>query len=408
MSPISTAHLNPNGHTFCLSSSESGIFIPILFNNTRPISVKYSLTPPGYNEDEANVKVEYFDLNAKDLKAIEQSRIDELPVKTIPDNHDTDEYDEYDDDGEGDTAGQNIYFPLQKTQSLAHIRITKPGTIRLMRVLEMSNVESRIGYPSEVTVVPCPRVQFVEDVALAGEQDIRCAKRNSNLELIIDMYGVPPLTLRWSKVVNGKREDFSVDGIEPGHDHSEQSSPGVLATIERGRSSVVHNLKIPLTVSLESPGTHLYALEEIVDGPGNNVHVGSDLYPLTFLDTSKNGHSHKPALDPKLTHSLVVLRRPTVSFKHCGPGSPTRLLIGSEAPLTISAHDSDTLDTPWEVNLKYQPIDGDGGKRFKPWKKTLKTLTDKKELVVSATAPGEYTILSVKGKVQSSSKYSFC
>lgn len=91
-----------------------------------------------------------------------------------------------------------------------------------------------------------------------------------------------------------------------------------------------------------------------------------------------------------------------MSFKYCGPGSPTSLLVGDEASLTVSAKDSDALDGPWEVSIKYQPptdLEKGGGKRFKPWKKTLKTQQDRKDLKFGANAPGEYTITGVRGRV---------
>jgi nucleoporin POM152 len=79
--------------------------------------------------------------------------------------------------------------------------------------------------------------------------------------------------------------------------------------------------------------------------------------------------------------------------------------------LTISANEADALDAPWEVAVVYRPPSGDeldgvsgsglGGKRYKSWKKSLSTQKEKKELVLRASAPGEYTILGVRGKVGS-------
>src|ERR1700722_2514855 len=399
MSPISTAQLNPNGHTFCLSPSGSGVLIPILLNNTSPLSVKYTLMPLGYTEES---QVESFELSPKDLKAIEDARISSLPAnRAAITAHGTDDYDEYDDDEDssGTNTGYNIQSTLQKTQSLVHLRITKPGTLRLIRVLEGASNEARIVYPAEVTVVPCPRVHFVEDVPSAVDQDVRCARQNSDLELKVDIYGVPPLTLRWIRRVDGTSQHFLVEGIESGHDHPHQPREGASAK-EKDEKDVARNLRIPLTVSLELLGLHVYALEEIVDGFGNVVQVGHESHSLPHLDPHKNELDRKPtSINLNATRSLVVLRRPTVSFQHCQPGHPTSLLICSEAPLTISAHDSDALDAPWEVVLKYRPIDGDTGKRLRSWKKTFEILQGTRELVVKASAPGEYTILTVKGKV---------
>ena len=71
--------------------------------------------------------------------------------------------------------------------------------------------------------------------------------------------------------------------------------------------------------------------------------------------------------------------------------------------MTISAGEADPTDAPWDVEVVYRPFDGDGsgegGKRYKAWKKSLTTLKGKSELSLRASAPGEYTIVGVKGKV---------
>jgi nucleoporin POM152 len=400
MSPVSTAQLNPNGLTYCLAPPGNSILIPVLLNNTTPLNVRYSLLPLGYTDGEPLDNVENFELNAKDLKAIEKARVESLPLvrQASFQQRDSDEYDEYDDDDEV-AETQNAHSTLQKSQSLTHIRITKPGRLRLLRVLDMSNTEARILHPTEIVVAPCPHVQFVDDATPSQGHDVHCAGQNTDLELIIDIHGVPPLSLRWSMSVNGRKEHFLVEGIEGGHDHREHSPHSVVALKQSDKGDVPQDLKIPLAISLDAPGRHEYALEEVIDGLGNIIPVNPEVHTSIHPDSEKNGLDRRTGMvNSKIIRSLVVLRRPAMSFKHCGPGSPTPLLVGSEAPLVISAKDADLLDAPWEVILKYQPEDN--SRRPKPWKKTLKTLQDEMELSFMANAPGEYTILGVKGKVR--------
>jgi nucleoporin POM152 len=176
----------------------------------------------------------------------------------------------------------------------------------------------------------------------------------------------------------------------------------------RKKSKVPRELKVPLEVSLDAVGRHTYVLEEIIDGFGNVIylehhpHTPSSSHKLPFLFHDPNTTTP----NTKTTRSLSVLRRPSISFKHCGPGSPTPLLIGSEAPLTIAANEAaaDEMDSPWDVEVVYRPfggsdVEGEGGKRYKAWKKSLKTMKGKRELSLRASAPGEYTIVGVKGKV---------
>src|ERR1700729_4197333 len=62
MSPISTAHLNPHAHTFCLSPHTGNtVLIPILLNNTEVVAnVRYTITPLGYVDGQG--KIEYVEL----------------------------------------------------------------------------------------------------------------------------------------------------------------------------------------------------------------------------------------------------------------------------------------------------------------------------------------------------------
>lgn len=372
MSPISTAQLNPYAEAFCLESPGSAVLIPILLNNTAPIGIRYTLLPLGHGESqEAIGKVETYDLNAKDIRAIEQSRQESLELtRTNANKRDVNDpdYDEYDDGEEEDTVDSSANA-LQKSQTLAHARVTKPGTLRLERVIDSADFDARLAYPLEVVIAPCPKAEFVPDDISRGD-NIKCAAPGvvsghkgptpgEDVNFNLDIFGVPPLSLRWYEDVNGRREYFTVEGIV-----SDQA---------RGISEVPQKLQIPLTVSLGAIGTHTYALEHVMDRYGNSV------TPTHSLMT---------------TRTITVLRRPSVSFKTCGPGRPSSLLIGSETQVAITTHSSDPLDGLWDVGVRYMPSD----KRHEGWEKQLKSQDSTKDIILHTNAPGEYTILGVRGK----------
>ena len=372
MSPISTAQLNPYAEAFCLETPGSAVLVPILLNNTTPIGIRYTLLPLGYGEGHEVVgKVETHDLNANDIRAVEQSRQESLELtRTNANKRDVNDpdYDEYDDDEE-EYSIESSANALQKSQTLVHVRIAKPGTLRLERVLDHANVDARLTYPLEVVIAPCPKVEFVPDDISRGDS-VRCASpgvvsRNKgpspgeDVNFSLDIFGVPPLSLRWHEDVNGRREYFTVEGI--------------VGDQARGISGVPQMLQIPLTVSLGAIGTHAYTLEHVVDRYGNSL---------------------TPALSPTTTRAITVLRRPSVSFKTCGPGRPSSLLIGSETPVAITTHSFDPLDELWDVGIRYTPSD----KTHKGWEKQLKTQDSANDIILRAGAPGEYTILGVKGK----------
>lgn len=384
MSPISTAHLNPDAFTFCLSPPSQSVLIPILVNNTTPANVRYSFTPLTYIEGQSGTgRIEHIELGGKDLKAIEQARLEGL--QSIRVQSADDDYEEDEDEATSTSDSQ-----LQKTQSLTHIRVTKPGTIRLERILDSSGAAARLAHPLEVTVVPCPTASYTDDSITQPASAVRCQGDTSGVDLTIDIRGVPPLSLRWSKYVDGKKENFLVEGIEDSDPTSRSHADS--RNVVRTPSKVPQMLKVPLSLSVESPGRVTFVLESVIDGMGNII-------PLDQGVTSESLH-REGALNSKTARSLNILRRPSVSFRNCGPGNPLSLLIGSEAPLSLQVTDLDPLDAPWDVDVKFDPSeDGkSGSKSVKPWKDTLQT--QQSSLSLSASAAGEYTILGIKGKVR--------
>jgi nucleoporin POM152 len=378
MSPISTAHLNPDAFTFCLSPPSDSVLIPILVNNTTPANVRYSFTPLTYIEGQSGSgRIDHIELGGKDLKAIEQARLEGLQSVRVYSADD--EYEEDEDDTPSTSDSQ-----LQKTQSLTHIRVTKPGTIRLERILDSSGVAARLAHPLEVTVVPCPTAYYTDDSIAQPANEVRCQGDTSGVDLAIDIRGVPPLSLRWSKYADGKKESFLVEGIEDS-DRSHADSRNVVRT----PSKTPQILKVPLSLSLDSLGRVTFVLESVIDGMGN----------IVPLDQGETLH-REVALNSKTAWSLNILRRPSISFRNCGSGNPVSLFIGSDAPLSLHVTDSDPLDAPWNVDVKFDPSeDGkNGGKFLKPWKDTFQT--HQSSLSLSASAAGEYTILGIRGKVR--------
>ncbi|KAF9056084.1 hypothetical protein BJ165DRAFT_1430770 [Panaeolus papilionaceus] len=387
MSPISTAHLNPQTQNFCLAPTSRYVFIPVVLNNTNVAGLRYSITPLG---SQTGRKPETHDMSLKDLKGVEQSYLDKLQLAAQPSSSakNNDDYDEYDDD-ESDT--QKTPSSLQKTQSLYHIMLSKPGIVRLERVFDSSNTDARLVI-SQAVVVPCPKVEFGEDEK-AAEQPIRCVGQDTDVQLKINVNGVPPLSLKWMRTVNGVREEFLVEGIEGDQrdvpeEREEPVSPSALTI--RGVAAP-QNVMVPLSVSLERPGTYLYALDEVIDGVGNVVKV----------DTSSNDLSKaEPASfsKTKTTRSFMILRKPAVSFSRCTSDNALPLLIGSETPIDIKSMNADELDGPWDVNLSYSPNKDDADNKHKSWNKVLKATSESSGLSVRVNAPGEYKINGIKGK----------
>ncbi|KAH8120086.1 hypothetical protein DFH11DRAFT_1558255 [Phellopilus nigrolimitatus] len=374
MSPISTAKLNPGGHTYCLSPPANMILIPVLLNNTKPSHIRYSVSIPGTE------KVDYVDLNARELRNIEQQRLEALKLTKASASADSEENsdDDWDDEDEDLAEGNNYLIgpssqELEKTQSVVHLKVTKPGTVRLERVLDSTTTNMARIFFGEVSVVPCPQAEFVPDSIVKGN-GIRCM--GSKEELAIKVFGVPPLSLKWHKEINGRREYFAVDRIE--------GMPN--------RQGQAHELRIPLDMPLDIAGLHEYVLDSLSDGLGNLRTLAPNPAART-TDASLR-------LSKETIRLVTVLRRAAVSFRDCAPGKPSSLLIGSETSLVIAAKEFDPEDGPWDVTVQYQPGQGAGAnkKASKPWLKSMTLPAGKSQFSLTASGPGEYSVVGVKGQ----------
>ena len=166
----------------------------MLLNNTKPAQIRYSIRDPDTG------KVDIIDVPLKELKAIEQARIESLQLTKIvppedPEVHNEDDWDAEDEheppsSGPAKTAGHSS--ELEKTQSLFHLKVAKPGIINLEQVIDLSTSSAARLHPNEAYIVPCPRAKFVEDRISAGLV-FQCA--GTKEELSVSVYGVPPLSL---------------------------------------------------------------------------------------------------------------------------------------------------------------------------------------------------------------------
>ncbi|THH04345.1 hypothetical protein EW146_g10202 [Bondarzewia mesenterica] len=307
---ISTAFLNPFGQTFCLPTPSNGVSIPLLLNNTSPQTVEYFLTPLGYVEGK-DAPPQKVVVHSRELRAIENARAEELRRVKGASRLDTDDYDYDEGDEDEEERDPHSTMRLQKTQCL-----------------------------------------FINGDAITRGDNVRCAApgvggiggEDRDFQLSLNVYGVPPVSFKWFKDINGKREYFTVEGIQGKHvDRPDGSRPSIAAA---------QDVYIPLTVSAEALGMHTYALES------------------------------------------VMVPTPPEHYMSCvGRLSRSRVAVLETLPPFV----------PWDVTIEYQPSPGldengkSANKRFRPWKKILTTQEVKRDLAVKTNTPGEYTIVDVKG-----------
>lgn len=188
------------------------VMVPVLLNNTKPSHIRYSVSLPGSD------RIDYVDLSSKELRSIEQQRLEasRQDSESISQAEDS-EVDWDDEDQESSTSRHHatrhtsLYPELEKTQSIVYIKVTKPGIIRLDRILDSTMPNMARIFPGEVHVVSCPEAEFTNDNVDKGK-GVLCA--GAKEELLVKVTGVPPLSLRWHRDINNRREYFDADRIE--------------------------------------------------------------------------------------------------------------------------------------------------------------------------------------------------
>lgn len=168
-------------------------------------------------------KTEYLELGSRELRSIEHQREEALQLSKRSAEEEKNDADWDAEDENEPTAQQSLQASqseLSSTQSMTYIKVTKPGSVRLERVIDSMTGNMARVFQREVIVVPCPHAEFLPDGVVKGDP-LRC--QGAQEELFVKVRGVPPLSLRWHREVSGRREDFLIDRIEGELDVSRDS-----------------------------------------------------------------------------------------------------------------------------------------------------------------------------------------
>ncbi|QRV80309.1 nucleoporin [Ceratobasidium sp. AG-Ba] len=397
LSPINTAKLNPRGQSYCLAPhTHNSAYIPIIFNNSQPHVLQFSISPLGDKGPRTYVNVTKGDLNSIESTRTKLMAHTQTPTPKRPRMilSEADEWDQLDDDSTTQQAKPHSddQLVLSKSERLAHIRVVQAGVVRLERVLDKTGADFRIKY-SEVVVVECPSVGFmpVED----EKKGKRCV--GDTEEASVRARGVAPLELKWALDVSPKtggaqsRQNFEIRGIE-GKEEIEGAP-------------VAQDLFIPLSLSFDTPGRHTYILTNLSDTIGNSVNPALPQHSFSV---------HRQTADSTLTHkrSYQVFDRPSAAFANCEPGKDISLLQGKDAEkLVVKARTVDPEDG-WGVDIAFTPdkapdadTSGIVGKVVEklspsasvPWTKFFPASPGAKVIEIPADETGTYSLLRVTG-----------
>ncbi|ORY99344.1 hypothetical protein BCR43DRAFT_489127 [Syncephalastrum racemosum] len=325
--PYGTAKLNPNDEFYCIPGNEVGqkdIFIPIVLNNTIPRSITVS---------------------------------------------------RYDFDTTSRTVSEHSGRDIQRATEIAHgkqgleyyyIRVRNPGVYKLENIVSKEGLDVRL-YSRQVYVFVCPTARFVpKDSAdyCKGEKE----------QLQLDVFGVPPLKVEYTRSINDKQTHLKLDRIQPDtfdsplaripgglrHADPEFFSPLTHTSYDWG---AMQHLSLDMNLTFDQDGEYRYQIQRIVDGAGNTIEF-------------ENGYQQH----------FSVHRQPQVSFE-CSATDPVDLLIGKNAvdlPLKLKG------SHPYKLEYEFVSPDNDAQRQLVELKDTSAAL--------KATAPGEYRLLKVSDR----------
>lgn len=281
--------MNPENLPFCLASPALGVFIPILLNNTKtpPSFISYSVAALADQGPRT-----YVNVTSRELKKMQSSAAlliaEQEKLYGSSSSYMDGELDEDDefaaDDGTvelykkrrvaepskeqqlvlpSSTSSFRSKLPLSKTEQFVYLRVTRPGLIRLERLLDPSGTDARIRRRVdhvEATVVECPSAQF-EDDNISKVQCIGSAVKDAT----ISVRGTAPMTLKWHYLdAAGHKKPSIVEGIKGTTEVSPYELLKLLYGItdifiyfiQADRLPLAQDVKIPLALHLDSPGVH--------------------------------------------------------------------------------------------------------------------------------------------------------
>ncbi|KAI9752796.1 MAG: hypothetical protein M4579_005471 [Chaenotheca gracillima] len=307
--PEGSAALNPEALPFCLDSSKTSASIPIHINQTTPILIELLRVDLETNQNET------IPIPTKQIRALKKQAEKSLSKQDT-------------------TSPRVLQFPIKRT-----------GLYRLQKVVDESNLEVQRRM-SDTLVVECPRA------SVASVDNNRCRGELSNLAL--DVYGTPPLKIKYSRSVNQMDSGFFFQSIQPenlispliGH-----RSTGALASRDDIDVSWAqsHHVRVPLNETLNTYGSWRYSIDEVHDACGNVANYSSlrnddgERLPTkgVSLDQHFNVRERPVARLPSSTsrHTLKVARGESVRF-----------------PVSIESQGRGQIDPPYRIAYQFTPM----------------------------------------------------
>ncbi|GJN87388.1 hypothetical protein Rhopal_000337-T1 [Rhodotorula paludigena] len=420
---VSTAMLNPLSAVYCRhapsksDSKSEPTLIPLIFNNTAPHKVTYTLTSLDDPSSSRQVTVPASSLVRHSHPAHRRLRggdsasqsnaDDELDLASewalVPASQKSQQALRHrlPSDTPVATPDASDPFGLSSSESLYYLPVSSIGSIRIDSAVDKDGHPIRIRRKrasappptvpagtdtegaltqlafEETRIVRCPAAGF--DLASTPShlrEEHRCLVPNAGLPeswpLGLTVRGVEPLRVRWhareGESDRAPRREETLEGIVGAH-----ADPSGEAVVP-----------VPLNVSLARAGRTTYFLDAVTDAYGNEVSYAAAA-PQHLV----------PGTVP--SRSVVVHRPPEASFVgECAKGDAVHLLRGGRARLELRLQGVESDAGGAEVLVRFQPpVEGEEA-GAKGWERWVEARGARAEVEVDQA--GEYEIVDVRSK----------
>ncbi|GAA5899289.1 hypothetical protein JCM8208_001608 [Rhodotorula glutinis] len=467
---VSTAMLNPLSTIYCRHASSSSTsrsllpgghhhkadptLIPLVFNNTVPAKVTYTLTSfddpptshqvtvpasslvrhahPSHHRNRGDPSSSSTQNNLDDelalasewalVPASSSSNAQGSSGKASSPQHALRHRLPSDGPAAASAPDASDPFGLAPSESLYYLPVSTLGLVRLDSVVDKDGHSVRIRRKravtaaasaatagsadpgavalafEEVRIVRCPSAGFDLGAGASrlADEEHRCLVPNAGLPeswpLGLAVSGSEPLSVRWHARVGDPQRGSRKD----------EALDGIVGV---DGDDVV---SVPMNVSLAQAGRTTYYLDAVVDAYGNEVTYdlarSSSSPDGTTKDKHPPGSSSKAKAPPHLlpgtvaSRSVVVHRPPEVAFVgECAKGDDVHLLEGGRKKLQLRLQGVDddlrAGDGAFDVQVRFAPTAGTG---VKGWTRLVKTQTARAEIEVDQA--GTYEVVGVKSK----------
>lgn len=297
--PEGTAIFNPEKKAFCLDSTRSSVELPIQINQTVPISIELLRYDLETGEEETIV------ISGKQARQLKRQADKGHPKSET------------------------------NTPRMLKYSVSKRGLYQLQRVIDESKLDVR-RRSFDVSVVQCPRA------SVSTDQTHRCIADLSNIAL--EVTGVPPFKVKYSKKINQQQFSSIVQSIQPTdlEDAQTDSISGALVDAKKPQLAWMQSktVSVDINEALHQNGSWSYLVEEVEDGLGNRVLYDSE-------------NMKEASVSPPV-QSLVVHNRPRVSLSGCDSEHSLRVAKEDSVNFPIKLRPAAQFhSSDWPLKLSY-------------------------------------------------------